>query len=294
MGRQPDRTKALTDELTYRIISDVGPCSPSRDDASMIETPKRLSVEHRRSLTAHETPTFFCRPDAPHVPFVEPWMDVKTGDSFEHTELAKHPKAMKNVQLKGAHEAFVAARKANMSVPEALATLSHHVQCPVTCDAMKQPVRAPDNQLYECQALVKAMHTWKAISPSTREAFPQEFTLTVDRNMQQLSLAYGTSISDEQKLFSTLHVRLPAPAFAPNLDAMEAGHLVPMPQSVSLGQHVMRGALGVFNGLVAGLVLSSFGAPPLASSVGGLFLLGATVLPIYTPSRFGWELSRGT
>ena len=275
--------------MTWRIIVGVGHGLPYRNDTSMIETPKRHSIEHRRIPTAHETPAFFCRPDAPHVPFIEPWMDMKTGDSFEHTEVDKHPKAMKNLQLKAAHEAFLSARRDNKSVSETLATLERHVQCPITCDAMRQPVRAPDNQLYECQAIVKAMHMCKGISPNTREAFPQQFTLTVDRNMQQLSLACGTSITEEQKLLSNLHVNLPPTAFAPNLEAMEEGRVAPVPQSISRSQHVMRGALGVFNGVGAGLVLSAFGAPPLASSVGGLFLLGATVVPVYAPARFGWE-----
>ena len=249
----------------------------------MTETAPRSSLEHRRSIGNADVPAFFCRFDAPHAPFVKPWMDMKTGDSFEHTELAAHPKAMENIQLRSAYASFTAARARALSVPEALATLADHVKCPLTCEGMAQPVRAPDNLLYEANKLVTSLHSWKAISPMTRAPFPEHMTLAVDRRMQQLSAACGTAISEHQRLMGHLHVSVPR--FAPTLEAMEEGR-TQAPPAPHRWAAIVRVTVNLCEGVATCVVLQSLGAPAPLSAMGGVLLfVGATMLPPSAPMR---------
>ena len=245
----------------------------------MTDTLPSFSAERRLSHGA-SVPTFFCRSDTSDEPFIAPWMDMDTGDTFEATELAAHPHAMENIQLRSAYVAFKAARARQLSVSEALREIAEHALCPLTCESMRQPVRAPDNILYEADALMTSLRRWKGISPVTRAPFPEQVILTTDRRMQQLSAACGDHGVGEASVMVQYHIRLPC--FAPTPEAMEEGRAESLATRHGIAnlRGLMRPFEGAITGIMVGVLLHHLMVPvPLNCLGGAVFFAGATMIP---------------
>lgn len=231
-------------------------------------------------------PAYLCCPTSRQL-LVNPWMDMDTGESFEFSPEARqaHPNSRENFQLRKACQAYQTHLAAGKSPQEIEAALADCVTCHITQEAMRQPVRAPDNILYEAAAIETYLRTQYLQSPLTRQKFPGVMRLPVDRRLQRLSIACGTPITTHELTCRALLFETAAPRYASDPDAMERGIASrPSRRWAPILEQAIRGCMGVCVGVATG----SLGAPPWGMVGCGLLFFCASNWP-NSVTRFMFE-----